>query len=327
MSKRKRIPALPRLLKSKIYKTGQTRGADDDVIFQNRVNRNSTVLIPYKYFDLCKVSPDNGGFFENGMIVLIDPIEYFETKNMNKILKSQGLILGENALLFYYSREQWNRYNPEKKKLKCANSRVAPLGGKYVARVPATTASKDQKIRHGFTTSKLKGAGIRVYEYASKETISDCQCQLEYIFWKCKNVQKVLMQEGMKKEQIEERKNHIFNLAKDRNLNNDKKLIQTRILNKSGSTVCPLCLEEVSAEGFFNKVKQAKGREISDLTRTKLNLFHIEELQTGQFNHRPYNLGWGHHHCNIVVRDSGINETLKWMSGILERNRKHGYKY
>lgn len=32
---------------TKLYKTGQTRGADDDVIYQNRVKRNSTVLIPY----------------------------------------------------------------------------------------------------------------------------------------------------------------------------------------------------------------------------------------------------------------------------------------
>ena len=37
----------PKLVQTKIYKTGQTRGADDDVIYQNRVGRNSTVLIWY----------------------------------------------------------------------------------------------------------------------------------------------------------------------------------------------------------------------------------------------------------------------------------------
>jgi hypothetical protein len=31
---KKKIPSLPQLLKGKIYKTGQTRGADDDVIFK-----------------------------------------------------------------------------------------------------------------------------------------------------------------------------------------------------------------------------------------------------------------------------------------------------
>ena len=44
----KRPPKLPNLLGRKISKTGQTRGADDDVIYQNRVNRSNTVLIPYK---------------------------------------------------------------------------------------------------------------------------------------------------------------------------------------------------------------------------------------------------------------------------------------
>lgn len=43
----KKLPKLPELLERKISKTGQTRGADDDVIFQNRVSRNNTVLIPF----------------------------------------------------------------------------------------------------------------------------------------------------------------------------------------------------------------------------------------------------------------------------------------
>ena len=44
---RVRKPKLPALLDRKISKTGQTRGADDDVIYQNRVNRCNTVLIPF----------------------------------------------------------------------------------------------------------------------------------------------------------------------------------------------------------------------------------------------------------------------------------------
>ena len=72
-----RLPKIPSLLDRKIYKTGQTRGADDDVIYQNRVGRNSTVLIPYAYFDSCKIAPDNEGQFERGFIVLIKPEDYF----------------------------------------------------------------------------------------------------------------------------------------------------------------------------------------------------------------------------------------------------------
>ena len=64
---------LPREVRTKIYKTGQTRGADDDVIFQNRVGRNSTVLIPYEEYFMCKDISYEGGF-----IVLIKPESYFE---------------------------------------------------------------------------------------------------------------------------------------------------------------------------------------------------------------------------------------------------------
>ena len=62
-----------------------------------------------------------------------------------------------------------------------------------------------------------------------------------------------------------------------------------------------------------------------DLTVTQLNLFHIQELRIGVFNHRPYNLAWGHHHCNVVVKDSGIEETLEWMSRVLQRNTAEGH--
>jgi hypothetical protein len=44
------------------------------------------------------------------------------------------------------------------------------------------------------------------------------------------------------------------------------------------------------------------------------------ELRYGELNHRPYNLGWGHHHCNVVVKDAGIDETIGWMRSVVERN-------
>ncbi len=41
------VPALPKLLDRKLYKTNSSGAADDDEIYQNRVLRASTVLIPY----------------------------------------------------------------------------------------------------------------------------------------------------------------------------------------------------------------------------------------------------------------------------------------
>ena len=76
----------------------------------------------------------------------------------------------------------------------------------------------------------------------------------------------------------------------------------------------PTVLKKLSGRGFYYRLAQAEGREVPDLTVTEINLFHIDELKYGQYNHRQYNLGWGHHHCNVVVKDSGIYPTLKWMS-------------
>lgn len=321
-----KIPKLPDLIKSKIYKTGQTRGADDDVVFQNRVNRNSTVLIPFDVFDYFRVAPDNNGVFENGLIVLINPTDYFEKENFQIALIGKGIELGINALLFYETRGQWNNDNPETKDLGFATSRQNPLGGMYVARVPSTTSKTDEKINRGFTTSGLKGAGIRVYEYASSETIKKCMFQLELLYWMCIDSKEISLKAGMSDEDIKSRISFIKEMAKELGLDDKSIFKEARIIDSDEHTVCPLCLEKLSASGFYNRLEQAEGRAVPDLTVTQLNLFHIRELRIGEFNHKPYNLGWGHHHCNTVTKDSGIKETLKWMAEIVDKNESLGYK-
>lgn len=94
---------IPKAVDTKIYKTGQTRGADDDVIYQNRVARNSTVLIPYEDFSLCESAPTNKGIYENGFIVLIKPEDYF-VENIQQELDHKKLVLGKNLLVFYETR-------------------------------------------------------------------------------------------------------------------------------------------------------------------------------------------------------------------------------
>lgn len=84
-------PKLPKLLDRKIYKTGQTRGADDDEIYQNRVSRTSTVLIPYKVAAKVFSSLNKDQKFEQGFIVLISPHDYFSEKDITQTLKGQNL--------------------------------------------------------------------------------------------------------------------------------------------------------------------------------------------------------------------------------------------
>ena len=303
---------------TKIYKTSQTRGADDDVIFQNRVKRNSTVLIPYNEYELCKIAPSADGKYENGFIVLIKPEEYFADK-MDKRLVEQSLVLGENLLVFYETREQWTKY-PIRRGWTPATSRKAPLGGEFVARVPATTAEGQGKIIKGYNNSEMKGAGIRVYEYADEKTIELCKLQLEYLFWSCYDINQFLDASGDDRESLERRMKMIQKEAKDAGVADVDHLMKERIVDNNGNTICPLCLEKISAIEFASKMVQAEGRDVPDLTVTNISLFHIHELRTGSFNHQLYNLGWGHHYCNVTVADKGVEGTLNWMKKILQRN-------
>ncbi len=320
------MPKLPKLLDRKIYKTGQTRGADDDNIFQNRVGRNSTILIPYDYWEVASKLPEGEDKFENGFIVLISPAKFFTTNNIEEELLNRGLKIGENTLVFYEKRADWKEFNPDSKGWIPAVSRVSPLGGEYVARVSATTATnRGEIIRKGFTTTSFKGAGIRAYEYASKVTISKCRFQLEALFWLCKDASEVAYNYGMSVADITTRKDENLKACQKYLLLDMDQLIAKRLISKNRQTMCPLCLEEVSALGFFSKVEQAEGRGVHDHTITQLNLFHVEELRLGRYGHRPFNVGWGHHHCNVVVKDAGIDETLIWMTNVVNRNINEGY--
>ena len=290
----KRLPQLPQLLKRKIYKTGQTRGADDDEIYQNRVGRWGTVLIPHGCWKSCDKPQDGDAMYENGFIVLLSPAKYFSDQNIARELEKEGLALGRNALVFYETRDEWAQHEPAVQRWNPATQRTNPLGGQYVARIPATTAAENgDKIIKGFNATQMKGAGIRVYEYASSKTIDKCRLQLEALYWRCADSEPVAVENGMKPEHAANRKAAIITQCEQSELLDVPRLTESRILNKGGHTVCPLCLKELSGAGFFSRMQQAEGREVGDLTITQVNLFHIKELRYGELNHRPYNLGWG----------------------------------
>ncbi|MEN2416250.1 BstXI family restriction endonuclease [Flavobacterium mesophilum] len=312
----KRLPKLPPLLQSKIYKTGQTRSANDDVIYQNRANRNGTVLIPFESIQLFDISIFSSNRFESGFIVVISPEEYYSNPDTLVLMKARKLKLGVNAILHYETRAQWNEFNPYKNKLTVAEKRTSPIDGHFVARIPST--SKDeQKIILGFNTSNCKGAGIRVAEYASLLTIKSSHLQLEYLFWLCYNSKEIALGAGMTESEIENRIAAITTACNNQKLANNDRLYKTRIIDNAKNTICPLCLKKLSADAFLlnffeNSEKLDTSKEISPI-----NLFYINQLKTGEFNHTPYNLAWGHQNCNMICKETGVIETIKWMKEVV----------
>lgn len=315
------VAALPQLISRKLYKTGQSRGATVREIYQNRVLRNSTVLIPYEWWEECQEPDDDLGYYENGYIVLLDPEWYFTTPDVDELLASQDLAVGHNALLLYQRRSEWLQYStrlPNGERLKIATSRLPPLGGNYFARVHSTTAQGDSGVVHGFNETKLRGAGIRVYEYASSATITASRTQLEALLWRCEGAIDDMVQAGMTAAAARRRSAQVQEQATKAGLLDLQRLEEIRAINEGGFTICPLCREQMRALGFMDRTTQAAGREVYDLTTTEVSLFHIQELRMGTLQHKPYNVGWGHHHCNVVVKDAGIMPTLKWMRDVLD---------
>jgi hypothetical protein len=320
----KRLEALPPLLTMKISKTGQTRGADTDEVFQNRVSRNSTVLIPHDQYEKCSKPDDGSDCYGKGFIVLLDPAWYFGEPTADQQLASEGLTIGQNALLYFQRQAHWQAYGnlsrlPNGERLAPATSRLAPLGGTYVARVHATT-NVDTSIIEGYAKSSMRGAGIRVYEYASSSTIAKTKLQLEALVWLCVDSHKAVVEAGMSSEGAKRRAEAILAEAEAKGLLDRERLRQMRAINGDNQTICPLCRKLVEATGFMRRSKQAAGRETWDTKITPVNLFHIEELRPGSLLHRPYNLGWGDHHCNVVAADKGIPPTLDWMKEVIENN-------
>lgn len=310
---------LPAAILRKISKTAQTRGADKDEYYQNRVNRNSTVLIPFRSWLDGAIVPAAG--FENGYIVLVKPGDYFSAAPPAvRVGFPPALRLGENLLVVYETRADWNNFNPVDLGWVAADSRRPPLGGQYIARVPDTTRHGDEVIRHGYTDREAggQGAGIRVYEYCSTADICATRLQLAYLAWRTEGVADLARQEGNLAPDAS--KALVDQHATAAGLADTARLQATRILNAAGQAVCPLCLSPISATDLASRLEQAEGRDVPDLTVTAANLFHVEELRVGLYNHRIYNLGWGHHHCNTVARDIGIEPTLQWMERVLHAN-------
>ncbi len=321
MKKVRYSSSLPKPIKTKIAKTSQTRGAENDEIYQNRVSRNSTVIIPFDCWNNSLIVPKNG--FENGYIVLISPEDYFSEKPPKPVANlPKNLKLGDNLLVFYQTRDEWNKYNPNQYKWNFAKSRKSPLCGQYVARIPDTTRSQDSQIWHGFINDKTggKGAGIRVYEYASSEEIEATKLQLAFLVWRTEGIIELCHSFNCLNPEIA--KNLLEEECQHKGLANLDKLQEIRAINHQGKAVCPLCLELLQASDFISRIQQAQGRNVPDLTVTSLNLFHIQEVRTGEYNHQIYNLAWGHHHCNTVVRDMGIENTLNWMKTVVNRNNQ-----
>lgn len=305
------VDDLPDEVWDKIDKTAMTRGAQpkDRVPYQNRVRRWNRAVIP---FDFKNSFPEGG--YENGYTIMVRPDEYFAEDTREKREDFPGDVeIGENAFVFYSTRDEWDRFPPKDDWEPCryvdaeGEEKRSMRGevyheGEYIARAPATVS--DDKVVKG------KAQGIRFFEYASTRETREAQFQLAFLAWKT---------EGMEEQAGKSMPDRLKTILHEHDLADIEKFEQANILH-DGTTICPLCREPIKAEELMSEVELAEGRENLHNRITEANLFHIDALRPGEFNNKPYKLGWGHHHCNQVVHDSGVKETLDWMEQVLRNN-------
>lgn len=320
MKHTKIVAGLPKMIADKINKTGYTRGAQppERVVFQNRVTRNNRAVLPLAVWQ-ARHLPKEG--FENGFVIMVRPREYFEEGGLTRRTDfPEDVIIGENAFVFYETRADWEAFPPTElgwvPVVHLVNGQPAkrrsPKGidqGHYVARAPATTSAE----------AVVEGSpqGIRHFEYASSETIANTKLQLAWLAWQTEGIDEVVRETGV--IDPEPYRAQITSACAARDLLDEERLEASRVL-QGGRPVCPLCAEPISATGLMTLVEQQEGREVPDLTVTEVNLFHVVDLCPGQYNHREYQVGWGHYHCNTVARDLGVDATLGWMAEVLARN-------
>ncbi|PKE50735.1 BstXI family restriction endonuclease [Macrococcoides caseolyticum] len=189
---------------------------------------------------------------------------------------------------------------------------------------------------------KQRGVGNYDYDYCTKEEMNHINYQLVYLMMKCKDFKDMLYRlckedndkilkfhedvykancSGKFDTYYDDIFQKIEKYCKKFDLIDFDKLNEIRVYDKKLKVpICPLCLKELNASEFLEKANQQDGRVEEDNTRSNIALMHIHALKPGELNHRTYNLGWGHRHCNQIQEDLDLETTIKKLRQIVLAN-------
>ena len=170
------------------------------------------------------------------------------------------------------------------------------------------------------------GLGNFDYDYASRDEANNICDQLTYMALKIPGFKSTLksQNDSITMKDINELEKRITKRCQDKNLLDFNKLSAVGAWDKiNNCPICPLCKVKIRADEFLETASQVDGRKEEDNTRAEIVLMHIKALRPGEFNHRTYNLGWGHMHCNAIQSDMTIDEALAELKRILKKNNIH----
>lgn len=202
-----------------------------------------------------------------------------------------------------------------------------------------TTKEYRELLKNKYNLQKIpkqSGLGNFDYDYASNDEIKKIKYQLSYMIHKVPGMKECIIsalnssnekltvkikkakESGTLSQYIDSVIKHIDEYCQEEELLDFDKLSDIRAWNDElHKPVCPLCRKSLTPEDFFKSAEQDEGREEEDNTQAEIVLMHIDGLKPGELNHRTYNLGWGHKHCNTIQGSYDIEYTLDLLREIV----------
>jgi len=272
---------------------GGSKGA-----YQNHVNRNSRVIIPYE--KLPDVELDN---YADGYVIRLFPDDYFASAGQPKaefVNNPDAPEVGKNAFVLYRSHDAYERLPPLKSwKIRglekdgipvSSRNRGAVDTGHYVLRMPKADALR-------LANSSGPPQGIFAPEYAEAEVNYLAKTMLTWLTVHT-NGSPYCSTQAL----------HVKAILDAERLLEDEKHRHLGMI-RNGHTCCPLCLRIIDYCQLHNMVTFADtigldnaGAQVTGATRsTEANLFHLVPLVYASLQHQPLSIGWGHATCNTLL--------------------------
>jgi len=268
---------------------------------QNKVSRASKVAIP---LDVYVQYPALGTHaYDSGFIVYATPQEHFSGSVPNT------LVLGRDYIVLYSKASQltanppppgWNIFelvDSNGASVTTWNT-ASTWRGEYYVRVKT-----DGKWTYG--AGRVKAIGIRQDEYCSRVDQRFIVGQMAYLAWS--------MPGTRTRFGVAATPQYLIDFLSANNMLDLPRMQAVGMIGSNGIAQCPFCREELTYQELVDQANQQVGRQLSSSNATALHLMHIEPLKMGSFNHKPYNLAFGHAKCNHAQGEDSISDSIAFL--------------
>jgi len=156
-----------------------------------------------------------------------------------------------------------------------------------------------------YGAGKVKAIGIRQDEYCSRVDQGFIVAQMAYLAWSISGTRA--------RFGVSSTPQYLIDFLSANNMLDLPRMQAVGMISSNGVAQCPFCCEELTYQDLIGQANQQVGRRLSSSNATALHLMHIEPLKMGSFNHKPYNLAFGHAKCNHAQGEDSISDSISFL--------------